>query len=285
MAGMFPDPTSWRMAYDVDGTTVVNVEASNSIRALTPMQVRNLNSESETTSFPRSFGDQLVFLFPEVRDLHGLFYSHGGSNLLASEAVRVEVSPDSTNGVDGTWSVALPSTSQPDVRVKPAYRSPMSVSALAVKAVRLGFAIPGLSAARDLSAVHLYGAISPDQNPHRLALWHPTRDERLPPAALDWGDVPRSSSADVKFRVKNLSPSRVANDGRISIEALTDSTPSLAALHTLAVGGGAFTATAVVGDLGPGAISGQVTMRRVAPTNAELGLWTFRVTAQSTDWR
>jgi hypothetical protein len=132
--------------------------------------------------------------------------------------------------------------------------------------------------------LHLYGEIAPGQNPHRLDLWHPTLDERLTPAYFDWGDVPRSSSADRLFRVKNLSPSQTANDVRVAMETASDTTPSVAAQHTLSYGGGSFLAQVNIGDVAPGAISGPVTLRRITASDATLGLWTFRVFAESTDW-
>jgi hypothetical protein len=131
----------------------------------------------------------------------------------------------------------------------------------------------------------IYGEPAPGQNPNRLELWHPTLDEKLPPAFFDWGDVPRSSSADRSFRVKNLSAVQTARSTRVAMEILTDSpAPSVVAQHTLSFGGGSFVPQVNIGDLAPGAISPAVTLRRVTPSNAVLSLWSFRVFAESTDW-
>ena len=75
-----------------------------------------------------------------------------------------------------------------------------------------------------------------------------------------------------------------AGSTRVAMEVLTDASPSVPAQHTLSYAGGSFLAQVNIGDLAPGAISGPVTMRRVTPTDAALGLWTFRVFAESTDW-
>ena len=68
------------------------------------------------------------------------------------------------------------------------------------------------------------------------------------------------------------------------MDVLTDGSPSVPGQHTLSFGGGSFLSQVNVGDLAPGAVSGIVTFRRVTPSNAQLGLWSFRVFAESTAW-
>jgi hypothetical protein len=130
--------------------------------------------------------------------------------------------------------------------------------------------------------VHLYGEPAPGENPNRLALWHPTLDQRVTPAYFDWGNVPRSSSADRLFRVKNVSSTLTASSVRVAMEALTDTTPSVPGQHSISSDGTTFLAQVNIGSLSPGAISGPLTLRRVIPSNAVLSLWSFRVFAEST---
>ncbi len=54
--------------------------------------------------------------------------------------------------------------------------------------------------------------------------------------------------------------------------------------HLLSYGGGSFLAQGNVGDLAPGAISGPVTLRRVLQSNAQLGVFAFRVFAEPDAW-
>jgi hypothetical protein len=280
MAGNYPDAPSWRMAYDRDGTQVFVVSSANAVTQLTSAQLVTLNDESDGSySILGANGSaKLVFIFPELRDLDGFLH-------LVNEAstMSTAVSADTTNGVDGTWttiSTAAPSSST----VKTAYRTLItSTTALAVRAVRFSASTSSFTS-WGIKALHLYGEPVPGANPNRLELWHPTLDEKLGPAAFDWGDVPRSSSADRTFRVKNLSGSMTAGAVRVAMESLTDTVPSVVAQHTISYNGGSFLAQVNIGDLGPGAISGPLTLRRVTPSNAVLSLWSFRVFAESTAW-
>lgn len=281
MAGNYPDAPSWRMAYDRDGTQVFSINSSNTITQLTSGTINTLNDDSDSQFQAASTNSNvsLVFIFPELRDLDGfLNMGSGGPN-----SMTISVSADTTNGLDGVWTT-ISTAGIIGGAVKPAYRtSIVSTTALAIKAVKVR-GTTNASGQWHVSAIHLYGEPVPGANPNRLELWHPTLDEKLTPAFFDWGDVPRSSSADRTFRVKNLSGSMTAGATRVAMESLTDTTPSVVAQHTLSHGGGSFLAQVNIGDLAPGAISGPVTLRRITPSNAVLSLWSFRVFAESTAW-
>jgi hypothetical protein len=280
MAGNYPDAPSWRMAYDRDGTQVVLIDASNVLTAQTSGVVAATNDENAVSGLMAGGGQVVMrwaFVFPELRDLDGYCI------IKASGSVSVcEVSTDTTNGFDGTWS-AITTASQTSAGAAPLYRTAIqSVTALAVRAFR--FTYQNATSPGPIHTVHLYGEPAPGQNPNRLELWHPTLDQKLPPAFFDWGDVPRSSSADRLFRVKNLSSVQTAGAVRVAMDVLTDASPSVPAQHTVSYGGGSFLAQVTLGDLAPGAISGPVTLRRITPSNAALSLWAFRVFAESTAW-
>jgi hypothetical protein len=281
MAGNYPDAPSWRMAYDRDGTQVFKIDSSLAVTQLTSAQIVALNNENDDTYsvFGTNSSGRLVWIFPELRDLDGFFSITGE----APNSMTVSVSSDTTNGIDGTWTTI--STAAPWVgTTKPAYRSYISsTTALAIRAVKM-YGSSSAFTSWAPRAVHLYGEPVPGANPNRLELWHPTADEKLTPAYFDWGDVPRSSSADLAFRVKNLSSTMTAGSTRVAMEVLTDASPSVPAQHTLSYAGGSFLAQVNIGDLAPGAISGPLTLRRVTPSNAALSVWTFRVFAESTNW-
>lgn len=283
MAGNYPDAPSWRMATDRDGTQWFHVSPTNVITALSNANAIILNDE--TTSYyapPVATGAQrLMAIFPELRDLDAYFVSMAASGFMTSWTV--DVSTNTTNGLDGTWTQIATSTTPPSASVAPAYRSPVSTTQLAIRAVRFNF-IMAASADLAIQAAHLYGEPAPGENPNRLALWHPTLDQRVTPAYFDWGNSPRASSADLTFRVKNLSPTLSADDIRVATEALTDGTPSVPGQHSLSVGGGAFLAQVNVGDLAPAALSSVVTLRRITPSNAQIGLFALRVFAEADAW-
>lgn len=281
MAGNYPDAPSWRMAFDRDGTQVYRI-VNSTPAALTAANIAEMNDE-DTGAYGFGTAGQLTFIFPELRDLDGYyFYVWNGGGSGSASISSIQVSADTTNGVDGTWATitlgAAGTTSKPGFR-----QQIVSSTALAIRAVRFNASTSGQGSLQ-VGNLHLYGEPAPGENADRLELWHPTMDEKLPPAFLDWGDVPRTSSADRTFRVKNLSGSLTARSVRVAMEVLTDATPSVPAQHTLSYGGGSFLAQVNLGDLAPGAISGPVTLRRVTPSDAVLGLWTFRVFAESTNW-
>lgn len=280
MAGNYPDSPSWRMAYDRDGTQVFKIDSSNVITQYASGTLVTLNDEGDGGIAVQSTNssNSIVWIFPELRDLDGFLNIGGGG-----ASMTVSVSADTTNGLDGTWST-ISTAGYTTGAVKPQYRTAItSTTVLAIKAFKIR-GVTGASNTWNLNAVHLYGEPVPGANPNRLELWHPTLDEKLTPAFFDWGDVPRSSSADRTFRVKNLSGSMTAGAVRVAMESLTDTTPSVPAQHTLSYAGGSFLAQVNIGDLSPGAISGPLTLRRVTPSNAVLSLWSFRVFAESTAW-
>lgn len=281
MAGNYPDAPSWRMAYDRDGTQGVIINPVNSLTVMTNAQLIAMNDEDDSDmgfgwSNMSPYVWKICLIFPELRDIDGYFRN------IAGQGGSVETSVDTTNGFDGTWTtLASPGTTGLSV-TKPAFRTNIASStALAKRAIRFtqGDVQFGDTKVR---SIHLYGEPAPGENPNRLALWHPTLDERVTPAYFDWGNVPRSSSADRLFRVKNLSASLTANSIRVAMETFTDTTPSVPAQHTLSHAGGSFLAQVNIGTLAPGAISSAVTLRRVTPSNAVLSLWAFRLFAEST---
>ncbi|WP_353809070.1 hypothetical protein [Agromyces sp. SYSU T00194] len=292
MAGNYPDAPAARMAYDQDGSIAVHTSAAGVLTELTELQRESLNDESsgyfDLGSNVTSSVTAMSIIFPDARDITSIFVQDLVTFSGAERAV--EVSDDTTNGQDGTWTqvgtwVEIPDSTEVPA-IAPAYRTTfITISELAVRGIRVRYRLLGSNGfyAR-LRVFHVYGDASPGASTHRLEFWHPTNDERLPAAWLDWGDTPRSSSQDRDFRIKNSSPSLTANDVQVAMNALTDATPSTPGQHTMSIGGGAFSSIVTVGDLAPGAISGVVTLRRITPSNAQLGVWAMRLFAESDDW-
>jgi hypothetical protein len=283
MAGNYPDPSTWRMALDRDGSTFTVGLNAGPISTISATDIQNANDETQATA-AAAYGTQVDFfavVFPEKRDIDGFFFNAlvGGGG--SGATVDVQTSTNTTNGQDGTWTAFVSAYNYK--AVAPVWRSSVVAgTALAVKGIRwVGFSAGNTFAIR---ALHLYGEIAPGENPDRLVFWSATADEKMPPATLDWGDVPRSSSADRIVRVKNISGTHTANNVRVSFDILTDGTPSVPAQHLVSYGGGAFLAQVNLGSLGPGAISGPITLRRVTPSNAVLGLFAPRASAVADSW-
>lgn len=282
MAGNYPDVPSWRMPIDRDGTTGVYIATDGTLSTFTSTQMQQINDESSSSSHSGSGAGQHTYclVFPEARDLDAYYIG-----VASGGAVTVQVSANTTNGFDGTWT-QINSYTPPSGDPKPGYRSNIiSTTQLGIRGIRVSVSVGVvLGVAAALFTFHVYGENVPGSNPHKLELWHPTLNQRLSPAALDWGDTPRSSSEDRTFRVKNISPTLTGNSVRVAMDILTDGSPSVVAQHTLSLDGSTFFAQVNVGNLAPGAISALVTIRRSTPANAQLSLFSFRVFAEANTW-
>ncbi len=130
---MYPTPPGPRLAYDLDDTYVFVLR--NMGNDVTPYEAtrsaaRALNSDKSSGMFvPGSFWTfnnlplRYVLIFPTPTRIRGLFVSNriirsgtsGGIPYATSASfdASVEVSFDTTNGVDGTWSVLAANVSSP----------------------------------------------------------------------------------------------------------------------------------------------------------------------------
>lgn len=279
MAGNYPDPGSWRMALDRDGTAWLVMNPGAGVVDISGANVTKLSNENDDGFDLANIGEYdryLVLIFPEKRDIDAIFVKAQYS------LSTIETSLNSTNGQDGTWStVSGPYTIN---AATSAWRTAlMSETILAVKAIRFYF--HGSSPwPPSVSSLHIWGEIAPTENPDRMVFWNAGSDTKMDPVTLDWGDVPRSSSADKIVRVKNVSPTKTAVNARVSFDILTDGSPTVPAQHLVSYGGSAFLSQVNLGSLGPGAISGPITLRRVTPSNAQYGLFAPRVSAVADSW-
>lgn len=269
MAGAYPDPPSYRMAWDEDGTQMFNL---STFAQFSESSMRALNSERGNTV---ATSNGVVVIFPELRDLDAIWLNGDTGN------VSTAVSVDTTNGSDGTW------TSGPTVPVVADTGNPLGVrwrssiassTALGIKAIRFTVS--------NLRNIHLYGEISPEVTEDRIEFWHPTADQKQPPNWFDWGNTPRQSTGQVAFRLKNMSPTLTANDVVVSMDALTDTTPSVPAQHLLSLDAVHWYSSIDLGDIAPNGLSPVAYLRRVTPSNAVLTTprWAFRLKPIPTFW-
>lgn len=281
MAGNYPDVSSWRMAWDTDGTQffVNNVQQSSGTMAA-------LNSEVKSTlpfnnSMTQAATTGWVIIFPELRDLDGILWRYDSQDFSSSRIFQV--SEDTTNGIDGTW-VTIPVTIT-SVNLKTAARLNITWNTvLGIKGIRIFSSSSGAGGHNDLN-MHLYGEPSPGENLQRLEIWHPTLDQRLGPADLDWGDVPRNTTETRQFRIKNMHGSLTANSVRAAMSALTDTVPSVVGQQAISKDGSTWASQQTLSSpLGPGAISPILYIRRTTPANATLSLWWYRLFADCTSW-
>lgn len=288
-AGLYTDLPDIRLEYDRDGTVVNKIRVTEgTITELTGPQMQELNDESlaNPLSVPATTpnGARLAFIFPELRDIAAYFVADVFSNL---GPASLEKSADTTNGMDGTWSTVQATFVDVQSLVKPEYRTSIqTVTANAIKGLR--FNTTNGSADYRPAVLHLYGGISATEDeylvvwlPNTAASTEPTGDAAAGPAHFDWGDVPRSSSQDRKFRIKNAHPTETASSIVVSAEALTDTTPSVPGQYLFSDDGSVFVAQLNIGNLAAGALSGDLWCRRTTPADATQGLWSARIIAEA----
>ncbi|WJN62628.1 hypothetical protein [Streptomyces phage phiScoe10] len=288
--GNYPFATSHRMALDVDGTQTVFINTSNVVTAVSAAEAVKLNAEDDSIVW-RSLGagaDRLVHVFPEPRDIDGIFLNSGGSNSYDGVALgtTIDISTNTTNGLDGTWTNAVPYTNRPGATATvPAYRTQYQpLPAAGVKGIRVSFAKTTGYSEFQVRAFFVYGSIAAGQNPDRLAVWHGSLDERVSPAYFDFEESARNSQKALTFRVKNLSPTKTSNGTTVNVETLSDANPTLIGQFAVSLDGNTYSTSVNVGNVAPGATSAPVYIRCKPSVNAALGLWALRLKAAATSW-
>jgi hypothetical protein len=283
----YPTPTSYRMAYDADGTQVFSKARTSggAVAQLTAPQVASINGEvaqttlaiNADTDISAGAAAQLSFVFPQRRDLIGVFVWAMTSNQGGTANCIVDTSQDTTNGIDGTWTAQTSQFVAESVML-PNYRTAIrGVSAPNVVGVRLRFSL-ALQFSVLPGAVHLYGGFT---NPSfdRLAIWHPTLNQEL--TYQDFQDQTRGTTQTVQFRVRNMSSSLTANSVSVSTSVLTDTTPTVASQITYSSDNSTYSSILNLGNLSPGTTSGVLYMRNSLLSTAAISLWAGRIRASA----
>ena len=289
MAGSYADAPGRKVPYDVDGSVAfrTSVSKGGTITLATTAQLQALNDEGVSTVWAAgnaNASNTMGVIFPMLTDIVGIVAGVPSTNT----ALEWETSVDTTNGLDGTW--VSRSTSQTFGVVtgrmsQPFYRTDVVTSGgglpwTSVKAVRINKTWGGDASWHGL---HLYGPIPTAVSPDRITLWHPTLNQELDGAGLDFGDVTRGGTSDKTFRVKNLSATLTANSILLSMSALTEPSPTFVSQYTLGVGG-TFAATQTIANLAPGAISAVHTLRLTVSASASLSVARQRLSAVPQTW-
>ena len=283
MAGFYADVPGHKMALDRDGTAWIKVSSTAVVTNLTSTEIGRVCNWNADGVDPGGTTGLLAATFPEKRDVAGVFVGAADRSGFWNATVIVETSVDTTNGQDGAWVTLTTYAADADTRTNvggPEGRTAIrAVTALGVRGIRARGT--GGTGGLGSMSVHVYGQASSGQMIDRLALWHPTLDQELTPAYLDWGNVVRGTSETRTFRVKNLSPTKTANTPRVAMDALTDASPSGLAQHAVSSDGTTWLSQVSFANLAPGAITGVVSVRRTTPLTAQLSLNYVRVFARN----
>lgn len=210
MAGTYSDVPGVRIPYNLDGsmvklaTTVYwnDPTISSSWVAVSNGDVSNMVDGSNSTFYSFTHGvysgRMLSIAFPQPINITG-------HNIIApvtngSIGSSLYYSTDTNDGTDGSWSTAQPSNQ--DVTVSPAtFRNITSVNWAGVKGVRFFSFYNGSGSTwyQYLYDFGLYGTWTPGT----LAGWHPTLDQQIGGADLDFGDIALGTVHTKTFRIKN----------------------------------------------------------------------------------
>jgi len=275
----YPPPPGRRMAYDRNGSAGFYHDGTTAPTMLTPAQMASLNDEADVNDLVMPAGTQyLAILFPQRRDL-----AAWGGRFGTQGTYVLQTSNDTTNGQDGTWTnITGPVSNTSFDPANPLNRTTfMTGSVSGVGAVR--FDITGLGADMHAYGVHLYGGITAGQTLDRLTFTDLFSNPLLG-GALDQGDPIQSSSADTELQVTNNSPTSTATSIEVFTDILTDAVPSVAAQYLVSTDGVNYAATVNIPSLAPGQ-SAPIWLRRVTPSNAELGAWAPRLICRAGAWQ
>lgn len=293
MAGNYPDAPGHRHAYHRDGTVMFKIDSVNSVTQISNSLLQDLNNELSGSAIPSITGPSgnfyYGFIFPELRTVNAIAIGALTNTFWADSLYprELQYSNDTTNGLDGTWTLSsLSGQIGPHLTDRPGMRTSFSnvTGIVSVKAIRWR-----MYYGRD--AINLYhtflygpggGGIAVDSD--RLCLWHPTLNQEVGAAHFDWGNVPRGSSADKTFRVRNESNTLTANNINIGSSAIDDTTPSFAGQHLFSTDGLTFSSSVIIASLAPNTISGTITVRKVTPSNATLSVWYAQISAVAGSW-
>ena len=282
MAGFYADVPGPKLALDKDGTQWFRYTGAAVGTPLTSTEITQVNDWTNGGPNPGTSG-WLAAVFPEKRDLSGVNFRVNQPGGALNATFAIETSTNTTNGTDGAW-VTQANVTDADARTTisgPAGRSIASIAALGVKGIRAR--MTGGNSYGE-GTFHVYGKPTAGQVIDRLAFWHPTLDQEVGGAYLDWGDVKRNTTETRTFRVKNLSTSRTANSPRVAMEALTDASPSVVGQHALSVDNSTWVSQITMANMAPGDVSAVMYVRRTTPLTAQPSLWNMRLFSEATTW-
>jgi hypothetical protein len=270
-----------RFSYDTDATEVYVVNTSSgSYTKLDDITTASLNgiSSDALPASDRSLG--VAFLFPEVRAVQAaLVWSDGGGTFRARVADYTSLA---SMADDSSWTdirTAICSTGG-----TPVAACRQNIQGITADASRLFMVdqIGATSVSSGIGFIHLFGEYGTYDH---VEFYDELTDKRISPTAFDFGDVSPGTSVDRLFRVRNASNSFDANDIVISTESVgAVASPSVDAQYYFSTDGEEFASTVTINELAPGQVSGQITIRQVVPSDAQVDAWGFRVNANVTTW-
>lgn len=258
-----------RIPYDNDGTVVGYGDDAVGI-AVYPSGAVNINLNSTAysgTSVYNAAQQTLWFLFPEQREVTGMYATASGNNT-GQGLQNMKGSNNTTNGQDGTWETAsLPQGFPRGLTTYYDWRSEIkSVSFTgpkrAIRTMASDQAYGTSPWSMHFNIFHLYGEKAPGQTPDDVIyIDHDDTPGVEFTAPEDFGDQPLGTTVVRQFRVKNTSATKTANT--INIQC-NDSDFAISTDNAVWV------VTINLASLGPGAESPTYYVRCTTPAPGNL---------------
>jgi hypothetical protein len=235
---------------------------------------------SETTGEWHAFPDTeswgwISFVFPDYRDVSGIYANgdgwHTGGN---DQAQRVEVSTDTTNGLDGIWTEVV--ADLPNYDTIAYWRTGYTTFTTATNV--LGIRWRRYRWISNVGNTHIYGKAGSLANTKRLKIYQSTGWEI--DEVTDYGDVERDHTDIRQFRIRNYSNTHSAYGVVISMESLTGVSEDW---YSFSLDGVDYLSTLDVGDLTT-QIEETFYLKQILPGSSALGPASSRMRAEASSW-
>lgn len=309
MAGNWPDAPSRKMAYHNDGTVVAGrhpldgspyenfyewaagatgTEELNDLDfvAIDADGVADWNNgifpvaDFITNASILSRQVETVWLFPERRDLYGFVPTyHVAGTGIEEYGTYIEVSGNTTNGIDGDWVLMLEQNNSPlNNMIRSGHpedwRTGITIYFFAdARGVRVrGWGQAGSPTPIQWRSMFIFGVISAGETPDRILFVNDvTGLEFTKP--MDWGDVPRGTTLDWDIYLLNNSSTLAANTMTLDFVTLYDDSDTWYTIKENP--GGSFATTAAITSIAASArypAADTFTVRLFVPNDAVLAI-------------
>lgn len=284
------------MAWDDDGSIAATRRAAEGTSGgtyptqfseLAELDMQEANDEQTAGAFSLPTGSggtsysYLLMIFPELRELDGVYISVDGASAPSPSSSVLATSGDTTNGINGTWTTRDASYAIGNRDID-GWRTDIVTFAVSnIRAWRLYVQANDNQNTRLIQRVHVYGEIAAGETPDRL-LWVDNDSGSEFSLPIDYGDIPRGSAEDREVVLRNNSSSLTAGSVQMTAEALYRSSDEW---FTFAEAGiGTYQATLPLsGSISASSDSPVITVRRITPDDEDLGLHAARAYA-SASW-
>jgi len=287
VAGGYPAAPGQRIAYDSDKTVVAHSTGTGGpITVFGTNDVNDLNDESSArTVIESSVGAprQVTWMFPRPMDLFGVWAGGEGDGSIEYFFENVSYSLDAIAVDTGSWTntgiffniVALYwDTWRTDFQL---FSATAALAARGVARGKGGLEFTG----KHIKGVFWWGAVNDAATPDRLILLD--KDTGLESGLYDWGYLPRGTTKEKVFNVRNNSATFQADAVTVGFTALMSHNP-----HTwfeVKDGGGAYSTQVTLGNIALATTyANDITVKVVSPSTAGLGPFTTRIALGQTGW-